>query len=170
MEINDHLFKKTIKPLFSQAVFCSLATVNAEGIPHVTPIGSVVLNNKNHGWFFQKFTKNIPKNIDHCPYATVMAVNDGKWFWLMSLLKGQFKSPPAMRLLVRLGELRPATVAEAQKFKRRVSLFKHTKGYAMMWQDMAQIREFDIIEYKPIYIGKMTRQQFKQYKASGVSS
>ena len=160
MQVTDQMFKQKIKPLFSQAVFCSVATVNAEGIPHVTPIGSVVLKNKNQGWFFQKFTKNIPQNAEHCEYATLMAVNDGKWFWLKSLLKGQFKNPPAMRLLVKLGDLRPATETEAEKFKRRVSVFKHTKGYAMMWQDMANIREFEIIEYKPVYIGQMSSQQF----------
>ncbi len=161
MKVNDQLFKDKIKPLFSQAVFCSVATVSAEGMPHVTPIGSVVLKDKNNGWFFQKFTQNIPNNSQHCEYATIMAVNDGRWFWLKSLLKGQFKTPPAMRLLVKLGELRPATEAESQKFKRRVKPFKHTKGYAMMWQDMAEIRAFEIIEYKPVFIDKMTSQQFK---------
>jgi hypothetical protein len=160
MKINDAVFKEKIKPLFSQSVFCSVATVNEHGVPHVTPIGSVILKDKNCGWFFQKFTKNIPKNTQHCQYATIMAVNDGRWFWLKSLLKGHFKSPPAMRLLVKMGALRPANEEEAQKFKRRVNLFKHTRGYAMIWQDMADIREFEIIEYKPVYIGEMTRQQF----------
>lgn len=160
MEINNQLFNYKIKPLFSQAVFCAVATVNNEGYPHVTPIGSVVLKDKSSGWFFQKFTKNIPLNVAHCQYATIMAVNDGKWFWLKSLLSGQFKKPPAMRLLVKLGKLRPATEAESLKFKRRVNIFKRTKGYAMMWQDMAEIREFEIIKYKPVYIDKMTRHQF----------
>ena len=160
MKMNEQLFKRKIKPLFSQAVFCSVATVNTEGIPHVTPIGSVVLKNKNSGWFFQKFTKNIPKNADHCEYATIMAVNAGKWFWLKSVLQGRFKQPPAMRLMVKLGKYRPATQAEGQKVRRRVSIFKRTKGYQMMWQDMSDIREFEIIEYKPIYIGQMTHQQF----------
>ncbi len=160
MKMTDQLFKQKIKPLFSQAVFCSVATVNADGIPHVTPIGSVVLNDKKSGWFFQKFTKNIPKNAEHCEYATLMAVNDGKWFWLKSVLKGQFKQPPAMRLLVKLGEYRPATEAEGQKFRRRVNIFKRTKGYQKMWQDMSDVREFEIIEFKPIYISQMTSQQF----------
>lgn len=160
MKITNAVYKNKVKPLFSQAVFCSVATVNQQGQPHVTPIGSVVLTDKNSGWFFQKFTKNIPQNADHCQYATIMAVNDGKWFWLKSLIKGQFNHPPAMRILVKLGQLRPATEAESQKFKRRVSVFKHTKGHAMMWQDMANIREFEIIDYKPVYIGQMTAQQF----------
>lgn len=89
-----------------------------------------------------------------------MAVNDSKWFWFKSVLKGQFKKPPAMRLLVKLGTLRPATDSEAQKFKRKVNIFRHTKGYSKMWQDMAEIREFEILEYKPVFIGNMTQQQF----------
>ncbi len=160
MKVDKKLFKEKVKPLFSGAVFCSVATVNEAGVPHVSPIGSVVLNDENHGWFFQKFTKNIPQNTNSCEYATIMAVNDGKWFWLKSVLKGQFKKPPAMRLLVKLGKLRPATEAEGEKFKRRVGFFKRTKGYAMMWQEMAEVREFEILEYKPVFIGQMTRNQF----------
>ena len=160
MKVNDQLFIEKIKPLFTHAVYCSVATVTEAGIPHVTPIGSVVLKDKNSGWFFQKFAKNIPLNTVKSEFATIMAVNDSKWFWLKSVFKGQFSKPPAMRLLVKLGHLRPATESENQKFKRRVNIFKHTKGYAVMWQNMEDIREFEIIEYKPVFIGKMTQQQF----------
>ena len=164
MKIYDKLFKEKVKPLFSQALYCSVATVNEQGIPHVTPIGSVVLKDKANGWFFQKFTKNIPENANNCEFATIMAVNAGRWFWLKSLLKGSFKEPPAMRILVKLGQVRPATTEEGEKFKRRVNLFKRTKGYDMMWKDMSHIREFEIIEYKPVFIGQMTKNQFKQQK------
>ncbi len=160
MNIDDAVFKQKIKPLFSQAVFCSIATVSDAGRPHVTPIGSVILKDKSSGWFFQKFTKNIPQNAEHCEYATIMAVNAGRWYWLTSVLKGRFKKPPAMRLLVKLGQLRPATEFEGEKFQRRVGIFKRTKGYDMMWKAMSDIREFEIIEYKPVFIGKMTREQF----------
>ncbi len=160
MKVDELMFKEKIKPVFSQAMFCSVATVNAEGMPHVSPIGSVVLNNSQSGWFFQKFTKNIPLNAEHCEYATIMAVNSSRWFWLKSLLKGAFKQPPAMRILVKLGQVRPATEKEGGKFKRRVNIFKRTKGYDMMWKDMSHIREFEIIEYKPVFIGKMTKNQF----------
>jgi hypothetical protein len=160
MKMNEVLFKQKIKPLFSQAMHCSIATVNADGLPHVTPIGSVVLKNQGNGWFFQKFTKNIPKNAEHCEYATIMAVNNSKWYWLKSVLKGGFKTPPAMRLTVKLGNYRPATESETAKFQRRVGLFRRTKGYQMMWAGMSEIREFEIVDYKPVYVGKMTQQQF----------
>ncbi len=160
MKMSDELFTKKIKPLFAQAMFCSIATVNEKGQPHVSPIGSVVLLNRNKGFYFEKFTKNIPNNIKTTQYATIMSVNDGKWFWLKSLFKGQFKKPPAIRVLVKLGELRKETEQEGQIFKRKVKLFKRTKGYQMLWKDMSHIREFEILEYKPVFIGQMTRNQF----------
>ena len=153
MKITDEIYNKKIKPLFAQSVYCSVATVTEEGLPHVSPIGSIVLLNKNKGQFFEKFTKNIPKNTMQNSYATIMCVNDGKWFWLKSLIKGQFKNPPAIRLFVKMGALREATEKQGQIFKNKVKLFKKTKGYQMMWQDMSLIREFEIIsiEFKKIY-------------------
>lgn len=160
MNITDEVYKNKIKPLLAKAMFTSVATVTEDGMPHVSPIGSVFLINKDKGFYFEKFTKNIPKNTKHMPYATLMSVNVSKWFWLKSLLKGQFKTPPAIRLLVKLGELREETNEEATTFKKKVSIFKMTKGYDLMWKDMSLIREFKIVEYKPVFIGKMTKAQF----------
>lgn len=161
MKITDEIYTKKIKPLFAKSTFCSVATVTEEGLPHVSPIGSIVLLNKDKGQFFEKFTKNIPINTSQNSYATIMCVNDGKWFWLKSLIMGKFKTPPAIRLVVKMGALRVGTEKEGRIFKNKVKLFKKTKGYQMMWQEMSMIREFEIIEYKPVYIGKMTREQFQ---------
>ena len=161
MKITNEIYNNKIKPLFAQSVFCSVATVTDEGLPHVSPIGSIVILNKDKGQFFEKFTKNVPKNTNKNPYATIMCVNDGKWFWLKSLISGRFKNPPAIRLVVKMGELREGTEKEGRIFKNKVKLFKKTKGYQMMWKDMSQIREFEIIDYKPVFIGHMTRDQFK---------
>ena len=160
MKITNKIFNSKIKPLFAQAMYCSVATVNHKGQPHISPIGSIVLLNKNKGLYFEKFTKSIPNNADSNPYATIMCVNDRKWFWLKSLIAGKFKKPPAIRLLVKLGKLRKESDQEGNIFKRKVKLFKKTKGYQMLWKDMSHIREFEIIEYKPVYIGQMTRDQF----------
>jgi hypothetical protein len=161
MKINDDVFNKKIKPLFANAVFTSVATVNAENQPHVSPIGSVYMLNKNKGFYFEKFTKNIGKNATQNSLATLMSVNVGRWYWLKSLLTGQFKTPPAIRILVKLGELRDGTESEMKLFQRRVSLFKKTKGYDKLWKEMSMVREFTVIEYKPVYIGPMTKEQFQ---------
>jgi hypothetical protein len=158
--MTEEIYKSKIKPLFAKAMFTSVATVTEDGIPHVSPIGSVFLINKDKGFYLEKFTKNIPKNSKNMPYATLMSVNVSKWFWMKSLLKGQFKTPPAIRMVVKIGELREKSEQEASAFKKRVSLFKMTKGYALMWKDMSLIREFEIVDYKPVFIGKMTKSQF----------
>ncbi|MCF6300702.1 MAG: pyridoxamine 5'-phosphate oxidase family protein [Proteobacteria bacterium] len=160
MKMTDDLYKKKIKPLFAQAKFCSVATVNSKGMPHVSPIGSVVIVDKTRGYYFEKFTKNIPLNATTCEHACIMPVNSGSWFWLKSLIKGKFSKPPAIRLLVKLGNLREATETEGKVFKRKVNVFKKTKGYQLLWRDMSHIREFEIIEFKPVFIGKMTKSQF----------
>jgi len=161
MNITDEIYQQKIKPLFAQSTFCSVATVNDKGIPHVSPIGSIVLLNKTKGMFFEKFTKNVPKNTKNNSYATIMCVNDGKWFWLKSLIAGKFNKPPAIRLLVKMGKLRDCNEKEGSIFKNKVKLFKMTKGYKIMWKDMSQIREFEIIDYKPIFLSHMTSHQFK---------
>ena len=160
MKMTDEIFKQKIKPLFAKAMYSSIATVNEQGLAHVSPIGSVMLVNKDRGVYFEKFTKNIPLNSKVNKYATIMCVNTSQWYWLKSLFKGQFVTPPAIRIVVKLGELRKETENEGKIFKRKVSLFKRTKGYQMLWKDMSHIREFEIIEYKPVYIGQMTREQF----------
>jgi uncharacterized pyridoxamine 5'-phosphate oxidase family protein len=160
MKITDEIFNKKIKPLFAKAMFTSVATVTKHGQPHVSPIGSVFLINKDKGFYFEKFTKNVPKNTEDNPYACLMSVNVSKWFWLKSLIKGRFKTPPAIRIVVKLGELRQQSIQETTHFQRKVSPFKWTKGYDLMWKDMSLVRDFEIIEYKPVFIGKMTKQQF----------
>ncbi len=160
MKITDEIFNKKIKPLIAQSTYCSIATVSKEGIPHVTPIGSVIIKTKDKGIFFEKFTKNIPENSKQNQLATIMFVNDGNWFWLKSLFKGQFKTPPAIRMVIKFGKLRQEKDEEGGVFKRKVKMFSFTKGHQILWSDMSHVREFEIIDFKPVFIGKMTREQF----------
>ncbi len=161
MRVDETLFKEKIRPLFARATHCAIATVNADGTPHLTPIGSVVLESPERGWFFQKFTQRIPRNAEQCDVATIMAVNDRRLFWLGSLLKGRFAQPPAMRLKVRLGALQDASEAQARRFQKRVALFRGTRGHQLLWSQMSQVRSFEIIEWLPVHIGPMTATQFK---------
>ncbi len=160
MKITEEIFQKKIKPLFAKSMFSSIATVNEKGHAHVSPIGSVVLLTKDHGVYFEKFTKNIPANIEQNDIVTIMSVNSGRWFWLKSLVKGQFNQPPAIRLVVKMGALKTAGAKEESIFKNKVAPFKWTKGYELLWKDMSMVREFEIIDYKPIFLGHMTSQQF----------
>ena len=150
-----------VKKIFNQATDSSghhaLASVNADGTPHITPIGSLVLGKTGKGFYFERFTTNMPKNFETNNQVCVLAVNGSKWFWLKAILFGHFASPPAVRLLGEVGEKREATKAELALWHKRVGSLSFTKGYKEMWAGMSMVREITFTDVKPVYIGNMTR-------------
>ncbi len=147
--------------LFSSLHY-AIASVDNQGLPHITPIGSLMLGDLIDGQaqacYFERFTKQLPANAKHNTSICILAVNSSKWFWFKSLLKGQFSHQPAVRLIGQLGPLRPATDSEIQRWQRRVKPLRFTKGHKLMWQSMSHVRDITITEVKAVSIGKMTQQ------------
>ncbi len=78
---------------------CSIATVDNQLQPAITPIGTVFLKEDQPGFFFdayaESFKENLPKNNKAC----IQAINSSRLFWLKSLLlKGEFSDYPGVRL------------------------------------------------------------------------
>ncbi|MCB1792516.1 MAG: pyridoxamine 5'-phosphate oxidase family protein, partial [Gammaproteobacteria bacterium] len=75
-----------IRHLFSDAFRSSLhyaiATVGENGEPHVTPIGSLVLGRPGSAFYFEKFTRRMPRNLADGSRVCVLAVNSSRWFWI----------------------------------------------------------------------------------------
>jgi len=151
-----------IKTLFNQALDSSMhiaiASVNDEGEPHVTPIGSMTLGAPGRGYYFEAFTSGMPKNFRNNPAVCVLAVNSSKWFWFRSLLKGQFIQPPGIRLRGTAGPVRAATKQEIERWQRRVRAARRLKGHAQLWAGMAKVRDIEFTSIEPIRIGQMTQQ------------
>jgi hypothetical protein len=149
-----------VERLFRDALASSshyaIASVTQEGQPHVTPIGSLILDRPGHGYYFEAFARQLPKNLEHNRQVCVLAVNSGFWFWLKSLLGGRFGSPPGLRLLGTAAALRPATQEEIERWQRRVKAARPTRGHKLMWRDMKMVREIDFHAIEPVRIGPMT--------------
>ncbi len=111
-----------IKRLFGQAFKSSfhyaLATVNENGEPHVTPIGSLILFDPGHGYYFEEFPRQLPLNLRQNKQVCVLAVNSSRWFWVKSLFGSRFASLPAIRLYGTVGEAREATENEVESWRR----------------------------------------------------
>ena len=148
--------KSVFNDSFKSSVHFAIATVGQQGEPHVTPIGSLILTNPGYGFYFEKYTRQLPCNLALNNRVCVLAVNSSRWFWLKSLAKGRFGIPPAIRLQGRVKHLRPATDHEISLWQKRVHQLRFTKGHMLMWRNMDMVRdiEFDCIE--PVHIGKMT--------------
>jgi len=135
----------------------SIASVNTEHQPTVTPIGSLFLNEDQTGFYFEKFPTLLPEHALINPNICVLAVNSGTWFWLTSLFKGRFDSYPAIKLYGQLGIKRKVTAPEKQRLLRRMRSTKRLKGYAYLWENMEYVRELKFTRAEKINLGVMTR-------------
>lgn len=164
MEISGHwesirsLFEKTFNSSFHYAI----ATVNEDGSPHITPIGSLILDPENSkGFYFEEYAGRMPKNLQKDNRVCVMAVNTSKWAAWKSFFLGRFTSPPAVRLIGVAGERREATQQEVELFRKRVRKFRMFKGYDILWGNLRIVREIHFHAFEPVRAGVMTGDTWK---------
>ena len=134
----------------ASTIYCSMASVNPDGTPNVTPVGTVFLRDNPSGYYFDHYTSALARNLDANPNICVMAVNAGRLFWLRSLALGRFTSPPGVRLYGTVGALRPATANEIQQVQRRVRSTKWLKGNRLLWAQLTQVRDIAFTTFRPV--------------------
>jgi len=151
---------KIIRSLFDDAFkscrHFSLATVNADGSPHITPIGSLILRDDATGFFFDEFCVKTRDNLVLNPRVCFLAVNANLPFWVKSLIIGKFSSPPSVRLMGTVSALREATPAEIAAFHKRVAFARPTKGYEIIWNRMHTVYDVQFDSFEPVECGKRT--------------
>jgi hypothetical protein len=166
MELFEHW--KEVKLLFRESFWSSfhyaIATVNKDGEPHVTPIGSLILGKPGHGLYFEEFPQKMPNNFKSNIHVCVLAVNSGRWFWIKSLIRGRFSSPPAVRLYGTVGNIRNATNSEIQSWQKRIKRLRFSKGHSMMWANMKMVRDIEFTRIEPVNMGEMTRNTWQRLK------
>jgi uncharacterized protein len=149
-----------IRPIFDNAfkscLHFSMATVNADGSPHITPIGSLILREDPSGFFFDEYCAKTRENINRNPRVCFLAVNADRPFWVKSLIMGKFSAPPAVRLMGTVGALREATHDEIAAWHSRVVFARPTKGYEIMWSLMHSVRDVQFDSFEPMTTGIMT--------------
>jgi hypothetical protein len=150
--------RKHFSKSFGSSLHCAIASVDQDNKPTVTPIGSLFLNKDQTGFYFEKFPKNLPKNIESNPHICVLAVNSSKWFWLRSLFKEKFQVYPALKLYGTVGDRRKASPTELRALKLRMKFTSSLKGHKYLWNDMEYVRELTFTCVEKINIGKMTNR------------
>ncbi|MBI9081241.1 MAG: pyridoxamine 5'-phosphate oxidase family protein [Pseudodesulfovibrio sp.] len=144
-----------VSALFNKAQSFSIATVDPDGAPRVSPIGSVLLTGEGKGYYFEKFPQRLRRNLDRDPRMSIMVVNPGLAFWVASLWRGRFKTQPAVRLACEAGARRKGTQEECDAWLSKVRLFRYFKGHDLLWKDMSFLREFSVIRVEPVELGEM---------------
>lgn len=136
----------------------TIASVNAEHHPTVTPIGSLFLNEDRTGFYFEKYPALLPQHALVNPNVCILAVNSSRWFWLVSLFRGRFNTYPAIKLYGLLGQKRSATTDEKKRLLNRMRMTRGSKGYDYLWKNMEYIRELKFTRAEKINLGNMTDQ------------
>ncbi len=149
--------RRTFGEARSTSLHYAIATVNDDGTPHLTPVGSLVLREDPSGFFFDEFFYALARNVKHNPRVCVLAVNSSRLFWYRSLWQGRFGKAPAVRLLGAVGDRRQATAIEMELFHRKLKPFRRLKGYQMLWQNMKTVRDISFDGFKPVQCGAMTQ-------------
>jgi uncharacterized pyridoxamine 5'-phosphate oxidase family protein len=137
------------------SIHCSVASVDSNGLPNVTPIGTVFLRDNATGYYFDTFTSQLAKNIETNPNICLMAVDTKSSYWFKSLLKGRFATPPGVRLYGTVGELREATAAEKQTIEKRIKPTRWMKGSQLIWSDFTHVRDIQFTHFRPVQYPKM---------------
>ncbi len=129
--------------------YFSMATVDEKGNPHVTPIGHVFFRDDMTAYYFDAFSKAMPKNFEHNKRVCLMGVNSSKTFWLKALYKKTFDSAPAVRLFGEVSDAREATSEEVMRLERSIRLTSKLKGHQMLWGDLRQVRDISFDRFSP---------------------
>jgi hypothetical protein len=164
MEIGNHW--KTIQTIFRHSLDSSLhfavATVNEDGSPYLTPIGSLFLSEAKAGFYFDVYSVNMSKNLERDPRVCVLAVNSHVSYWGKSFVVGKCETPPSVRLMGTVGERREATEAELEIWHKHVEFARGMKGYELLWGNMRFVRDIYFDSFEPVHMGEMTRDLWEE--------
>ncbi|MDR2281184.1 MAG: pyridoxamine 5'-phosphate oxidase family protein [Gordonia sp. (in: high G+C Gram-positive bacteria)] len=138
------------------SLHCSIASVNADGTAHVTPIGSLLLGSLGHGIYFDVFNARLSANVDGRPEVTILAVDSGPMVWGRALLSGRFARPPGIRLIGTVGPRRPSSPEEIARFHRAVGPLLRTRGGAAAWASLTRVRDLHVNRIEKIRMGQLT--------------
>ena len=160
MEITGHHWKnirRLFDDTFNTSFHYAFATVKEDGSPHVTPVGSLILDDDRKGFYFEEYLSAMPRNLKHNARVCILAVHTSKWRFFISLFRGKFSSPPAVRLMGKVGEKREATPEELRKFRSRINKYRMFKGYNLLWSKLRHVREIEFDSFEPVRAGAMTQ-------------
>ncbi len=150
--------REIFQDAFTSSFHFAIATVNQDGSPHVTPIGSLILQDDRKGFYFEEYTSGLSRNLQRDKRVCVMAVNSAKWVMIKSFFLGRFIAPPGVRLMGTAGDRREATPRELALFKRRVRKYRMFKGHDLLWSRLRHVREIRFDAFEPIRVGALTRR------------
>lgn len=153
---NWKIIREHFNKSFNSNFRVSIASVDSNNIPTVTPIGSLFLNKNQKGFYFEKFPSKLPLHFKSNKNICILTVNNNTGFWLKALFKNKFSKHPSIKLYGILGDRRKATEIEISRLNKRMRITKWLKGNSYLWGNMEYVRDITFTKAEKINLGQMT--------------
>jgi uncharacterized protein len=128
----------------------AIATVDPNGNPHVTPIGHAFFRDDMTGFYFDAYSRAMPRHFAANNRICLMAVNSSSWFWLRSLVAARFATPPGIRIFGTVSEQRDATQAEVQRLSASIRTTQRLRGHNLLWGSLNRVRDMRFTSLLPV--------------------
>ena len=152
------IIRGVFKRAQTMGLYHGFSTVNEDGTPNITPIGSLVLSaERPGGFYFDVFNRTLASNLDSNPQVAILAVDNRKIFWLKSVLAKRFKSPPAIRLAGRVSAKCPATTEEIRYCLEQVTNLRRFGASKKLANRLKYVRKIEFTRVDILNIGAMTK-------------
>jgi hypothetical protein len=135
---------------FASGFHFAVATVDEQGFPQVTPIGSFVLGDVGLAIYTESYALGLGKRLERDPRLCVMALNSSRWELLKTLWRGKASRPFGVRLYGTAGARREATADELGVFSRRVRRLRSLRGHGLLWGKLRMVREVQFHAFEPV--------------------
>ncbi|WP_019202462.1 pyridoxamine 5'-phosphate oxidase family protein [Tsukamurella sp. 1534] len=151
------LARSVVRRAVRSSFHCAVGSRNPDGSPHVTPIGSLLLEKDSRtGIYFDVFNARLARNVAADPRVTILAVDTGTPLFLRALLRGRFDRPPGVQLTGTVGAPRPAEPEDVRRFRAVVGPLYRLPGGRAMWSDLSRVRDVRFDSVRRIRLGAMT--------------
>jgi len=69
MQVHDHWpeIKRIVARAQASTIHCAIASIGLDGLPHVTPVGTVFPRDDMTGYYFDHYTSTLVRNIEANP-------------------------------------------------------------------------------------------------------
>jgi hypothetical protein len=119
----------------------TLATAGADGQPHVTPIGSLVLGPPTRGLFLERFPRRLAADAATNPRFALLAEDTRLWQLLRHFRgDGWF----GLKCYGELGERRAATPSEIDRLAARISRHGRARVKRLLFGQAPQVRDLTV--------------------------
>lgn len=135
----------------------ALATVNDDGTPQVTPIGSLWLHgDRPRAIYFDMFNRRLASNLNARQRVMVMAVDPRYSLWIAAFVRGHFTRHLAIRLAGTVSPRRRPQDEETRRIERLFRRTRFTRGSRLLRSRIEWIRDIDFDAVAPVRVGRMT--------------